>query len=147
MAGAVVFTARQVMHTDVLTLDPSMDARTGARMMADKHRGYAVLVKDGKPVGIVTEWDFLEKVLAKGRDPGQLTLADIATPQVQSCDAETPTDQVVEAMASKGIRRMLVTEKGQVVGVITSKDVIRIFREYVNRLSADIARLQIPPIW
>ena len=147
-APVVVFTARQIMHTEVLTLDPSVDCLTASRKMVEAHHGYVVLARgEGQPVGIVTEWDYVEKIVARGIDPSSKRLEEIATPDVITCDLETPTDRMVEIMATRGIRRMLVTENGKIVGVVTSKDVIRIFREYVNRLSADIARLQIPPMW
>ena len=56
--------------------------------------------------------------------------------------AITPTHEVVERMAREGIRRMVVTQKGRVVGMITSKDVINAFKPYIDRLSADISGFQ-----
>jgi signal-transduction protein with cAMP-binding, CBS, and nucleotidyltransferase domain len=45
-------------------------------------------------------------------------------------------------MVQRGIRRMVITDRGKVVGVVGAKDVLRSFRAYVDRITADIARLQ-----
>ncbi len=127
------------MHADVLTVDPALTALECARRMAEAHKGYAVLLQEGRMEGIVTEWDFLAKLIARGVDPATTRVASIASAPVASCDAGTPTHEVVERMAREGIRRMIVTQKGRVVGMITSKDVINAFKPYIDRLSADIS--------
>jgi signal-transduction protein with cAMP-binding, CBS, and nucleotidyltransferase domain len=138
----MVVKAREIMHTDLMTADPATTALACARRMVEAHHGYAVLLKDGRMEGIVTEWDFLAKVVARGTDPATIPISSIASTPVRSCDAETPTDEVVQRMAQEGIRRMLVTQGGRVVGMITSKDVIKAFKPYVDKISADISRLQ-----
>ena len=130
------------MHTDVLTVDPATTAFDCARRMADGHQGYAILLKDGRLEGIVTEWDFLAKVVARGVDPATIPVASLASAPVAFCDVDDPTDQVVVRMAREGVRRMVVTQGGRVVGMITSKDVIKAFKPYIDKISADISRFQ-----
>lgn len=130
------------MHADVLTVDPTITAYDCARRMAESHKGYAILLRDGRMEGIVTEWDFLAKVVARGVDPSSLPVAVLASSPVASCDAATPTHEVVERMAREGIRRMVVTQAGRVVGMITSRDVINAFKPYVDKISADISGYQ-----
>ncbi|MGC2289407.1 MAG: CBS domain-containing protein [Thermoplasmata archaeon] len=138
----MVAKAREIMHADVLSVDPATTAFDCARRMADAHRGYAVLVKDGRMDGIVTEWDFVAKLVARGVDPATVPVAALASSPVASCDADTPTDEVVERMAREEIRRMVVTQGGRLVGMITSKDVIKAFKPYIDKLSADISGFQ-----
>jgi CBS domain-containing protein len=130
------------MHADVLTVEPAMSALDCARRMAETHKGYAVLLREGRMWGIVTEWDFLAKLVARGGDPASTPVETLATTPVAACDAETPTHEVIERMAREGIRRMVVTRGGQVVGMITAKDVINAFKPYVDRISADISGFQ-----
>jgi signal-transduction protein with cAMP-binding, CBS, and nucleotidyltransferase domain len=130
------------MHTPVLTVDPSINAFDCAQKMIDAHKGYAVLVKEGRLEGIVTEWDFLSKVVAGGLDPKTTRVASLASTPVASTDADTPTDEVVQRMAREGIRRIVVTQGGRVVGMITSRDVIQAFKPYIDKLSADISGFQ-----
>lgn len=142
MRPVVVVKAREIMHTDVLTVEPSTSALECARRMTDAHKGYAVLLSAGRLEGIVTEWDFLEKVIARGVDPASTSVAALASAPVATCEAETPTDQVVARMAREGVRRMVVTEGGRVVGMVTSRDVITAFKPYIDKISADISGFQ-----
>ncbi len=140
----MVLVAKDIMDPDVLTVDEGADALTCARAMAARHKGYAVLTRQGAIAGIVTEWDFLAKIVAEPRDPAQVPVRTIATAQVDSCAPNTPTDVVVAQMAEKGIRRMVVRSGDRVVGVITSRDVLANFRAYVDRVSSEIAGYQSP---
>lgn len=138
----MVVTAREIMHSDVLTVEPSTTAYECARRMAEAHKGYAVLLREGRMEGIVTDWDFLAKVVARGVDPSQIPISALASAPVAACDAGTPTHEVVERMAREGVRRIVVTDRGRVVGMITSRDVIVAFKPYVDKISADISRYQ-----
>ena len=138
----MVLTIREVMDTRFPAVDATLSALDGVRRMVAERHGYLLILQDGRPDGIVTEWDFIERVLAKGLDPPAVLLGSIASRPVVSCDAATPTSEVVDRMVEKGIRRMVITDGGRVVGVVGAKDVLRSFRAYVDRISADIARLQ-----
>lgn len=135
----MVMRAKDVMESPVLTVEAGTDALTCARTMVERHKGYAIVMRSATVAGIVTEWDFLEKLLAVGADPSRVIIGDIATASVHSCTPETPTDEVVARMAREGIRRMIVRSGDQVLGIITARTVLANFREYVDRLSSEIA--------
>jgi CBS domain-containing protein len=114
--------------------------------MAQQHKGYAVLIRaPGTIAGIVTEWDYLSKIVSPGLDPAKVAVRDIATTIVDSCAPDTPTDVVVATMAEKGVRRMVVRSGDQVLGIITARTVLRMFREYVDKVSSEIAGYQASP--
>jgi CBS domain-containing protein len=138
----MVLVAKDIMDPDVLTVDEDTDALTCARTMAARHKGYAILVRRGAIAGIVTEWDFLAKVVAEAHDPAGVKVHEIATPVVDSCAPDTPTDVVVATMAEKGIRRMVVRSGDRVLGVITARNVLATFRAYVDKLTTEIASYQ-----
>ncbi|MGA9840363.1 MAG: CBS domain-containing protein [Thermoplasmata archaeon] len=142
----MVLLAKDIMEKVVLTIDEGVDALTCAKAMAQQHKGYAVLLRPpGTIAGIVTEWDYLSKVVAAGRDPASVGVREIATSVVDSCTPDTPTDVVVTTMAEKGIRRMVVRNGDQVLGIITARNVLRMFREYVDKVSSEIAGYQAAP--
>jgi len=141
----MVLRAKDIMETTVLTVDEGVDALSCARTMTQQHKGYAVLLRaPGRIAGIVTEWDYLAKVLAPGLDPSKIGVREIATSDVDACTPETPTDEVVARMAEKGIRRMIVQSGDQVLGIITARTVLKMFREYVDKVSSEIAGYQAP---
>ncbi len=140
----MVLQAKDIMDAQLLTVDEETDALACARRMVAARKGYAVLTRGPKAAlaGIVTEWDFLEKVVAAGIDPAGIPVKTLASPNVHACAPETPTDEVASSMTSLGVRRMIVRSGDQVVGMITSRQVIAIFRQYIDKLSAQIAGYQ-----
>lgn len=140
----MVLQAKDIMDRNLLTVDEETDALAAARRMTAARKGYAVLTRGpaAQTAGIVTEWDFLEKIVAAGVAPASVAVKTIASTNVQSCTPETPTDEVASTMAQLGIRRMVVRSGDRVVGVITSRHVIATFRQYVDKLTSQIAGFQ-----
>lgn len=121
-----------------------LTAYDAARIMKEKKHGFVIITADGKPSGIVTEWDYLSKIVAEGKDPRTITLRDIMSGNLVMVDSGEGIDKVSKLMAEKGIRRVLVMEKGRLLGVITSKTILMRLEDYINVVSAQIARLQTP---
>jgi CBS domain-containing protein len=140
----MVLLAKNIMDAAILAMDDETDALTCARAMVAQRKGYAIVTHgDSKTVtGIVTEWDFIEKVLVTGKDPAGIRLKELASSNLQSCSPDTPTDQVVTTMARLGVRRLVVRSGEQVVGVITTRNILATFRQYIDKLSAEIAGYQ-----
>jgi CBS domain-containing protein len=142
----MVLLAKDIMDASILTVDGETDALSCARAMVAQRKGYAIVTQGGpKSIGgIVTEWDFLEKVVAAGEDPARVRVKDLASTNPQSCFPDTPTDEVVTTMAKLGIRRMVVRSGDQVVGIITTKNILASFRQYIDKLTSEIAGYQAP---
>ena len=140
----MVLRAKDIMDTSFLTVDASSDALACAQTMVERRKGYAIVTRGGPTTvaGIVTEWDFLQRIVAPGVDPAHTPVGEIASTAVHSCTPETPTDEVVTKMATLGVRRMLVQTGDQVVGVITARNVLATFRQYIDRVSSEIAGFQ-----
>jgi CBS domain-containing protein len=140
----MVLLAKDIMDATLLSMDDETDALTCARTMVAQRKGYSIVTHGGSHtvIGIVTEWDFLEKVLAAGKDPSQIRLKELASPNLHSCSPETPTDEVVNTMARLGVRRLVVRTGEQVVGVITTRNILATFRKYIDKLSSEIAGYQ-----
>jgi signal-transduction protein with cAMP-binding, CBS, and nucleotidyltransferase domain len=140
----MVLLAKDIMDPSFLTVDEELVAQECAQRMVERRKGYAVVTRQGttKTAGIVTEWDFLEKIVAPGIDPTQRRVKDLASTNLRTCAPDTPTDEVVNTMSTLGIRRMIVRTDDQVVGVITAKNVIASFRQYIDKLTNEIASFQ-----
>jgi signal-transduction protein with cAMP-binding, CBS, and nucleotidyltransferase domain len=141
----MVLVAKDIVEKEFLSLSRDTTALEGARQMKAKRHGYAIIASStGSPEGIVTEWDYLSKIVAEGSDPSHVTLGDIMTSDLVSVDANVGLDQVAELMAHKGIRRVLVLKNHKVIGVITAAIMLSRLKEYVDKVSSTIARLQSP---
>jgi len=140
----MVLVAKDIVEKDFLSLSRNTSALEAARQMKAKGNGFVIIVSGGSPEGIVTEWDFLAKIMAEGKDPAGVKLGDIMTSNLVSVDGNEGIDQVAQIMTQKGIRRVLVISDHKVLGVITAKTMLSRLKEYIDKVSSQIARLQSP---
>ena len=142
----MVLYARDIVAKEFVSLPKGTSALEAARHMIEKKHGFVVVVSsDGRPEGMVTEWDYVSRLVAEGRDPARTTLGEMMTQELVTVKASDGIDQVAKVMSEKRIRRVLVTDDGKVVGVVTSRTLVGNLNEYVDRISSQIARLQGPP--
>ncbi|MCL5788740.1 MAG: CBS domain-containing protein [Candidatus Marsarchaeota archaeon] len=137
--------AKDIMRTEFVSVDSSATVAEVVRKLVQSRRGFAIITTNQTPVGIVTEWDFLEKLVDKGLDPSTTKVSELMNSPIVGCDKETPTEEVVEMMVKRGIRRMVITDGDKVVGTITSRDILNIFKKYVDEVSSVIARFASTP--
>ena len=141
----MVLVAKDIVEREFLSLSRETTALEGARQMKAKRHGYAIIASStGSPEGIVTEWDYLSKIVAEGKDPSHVKLGDIMTSDLVSVDSNVGLDQVAQLMTEKGIRRVLVLKDRKVIGIITAAIMLSRLKEYVDKVSSTIARLQSP---
>jgi len=107
-------------------------ALEGSKLMAERQQGYIIVGNDKIPEGIVTEWDYINKIISKKVDPSSIPLKEIMTTPLTSVPSDTPMEKVANLMAKKGIRRLLVIDDNKLSGIITSRDILKFFSEYVS---------------
>jgi len=141
----MVLYAKDIVEPEFLSMRPQTTLLEAAKVMADRHHGFVLVTSaEGRPIGIVTEWDILAKVVAEGRDPAQVRLEELMTRSLVYVEANEGIDRVAQIMADKGIRRVLVQRDGKVIGVIRAQTIARRMRDYLDSISAQIARAQLP---
>ncbi|MBN4071943.1 CBS domain-containing protein, partial [bacterium AH-315-F18] len=85
----------------------------------------AVVVKDGpQVVGIFTERDVLNRVVAKGLDAAGTKVEDVMTSPVAVCTSDTDIEECRSLMISKNMRHLPVVDDGHLVGIISVRDLI-----------------------
>lgn len=140
----MVLYAKDISESDFLSMSGQTNALDAAKIMKEKKRGFVVIIAEGKPAGIATEWDYLTKIVVTGRSPDKVPLSEIMSPNVFSVKASDGIDYVSKIMAERGIRRVLVMDRDKIVGVITAKTVLARLEDYINSISSQIARLNSP---
>lgn len=136
----MVLYAQDIMRKYTNMLPGELNALEGAKIMSNDHVGFIIVQKENQPAGIVTEWDYISKVVSKGLDPAGITLQEIMGEKMVSVPPDTPTDKVTRLMNEHSIRRLPVIDNGRLLGVITSRDIIRIFKDYMDSLSEIIGK-------
>jgi len=141
----MVLVAKDIVEKDFLSMEQNATALEAAKRMQSNRHGFVVVVTaDGKPVGIVTEWDYLSKLVAEGKDPAQVKLEEIMSRNLVTVKADDGIDYVAQLMAERGIRRVLVLQDGKILGTITARTMLARMKDYIDRISTQIARLQVP---
>jgi len=106
----------------IVSLEKGKSARDGAQKMLELKIGSVVVSDGGKFVGIVTERDLLEKVIAAGKDPAKTTLGDVMSSPLITIEARAGLGEATSLMLQKNVRRLVATENGKVVGIFTQRD-------------------------
>jgi len=117
-------TVKDLMTKDVLTIDASKTVGEAAATMSQNDVGDLVVMENNLPVGIVTERDFVRRVLAVGKTP-DIRISEIMSSPLRVIDPEAPIKEAARRMVSKGIRRLVVIKDNKLVGIITTTDFAR----------------------
>jgi len=111
-----------------------------AKLLTEKIKGYVIVLENGKPFGILTDWDLISKVLAVEKDPKKTPLKQITSTPLITIDSDENLLKASEIMQDKGIKRVPVVKDWVICGVITSINIAQKFGEYVNKSEKDILK-------
>jgi CBS domain-containing protein len=117
--------AGTIARRNLITVDEGGSVLEAARLMVENNRGSVLATRSGVPIGILTERDILKKVVAKSLDAATTKVKDVMTSPPMTVDYNEPLGGAIDLMVRKGLRRMLVTEKGRIVGIFTLRDIVK----------------------
>jgi CBS domain-containing protein len=113
------------MSEVILTVGPSHTLREAARMMVEKGIGAALVNDDELPVPcIVTERDILNS-LGRGEDPDTERVSAHMSEGVVAASPEWSLEHAASEMSTRGIRHLVVFEDGELVGIVSIRDIVR----------------------
>jgi len=125
-------TAMQVragMSEVVLTVGPGHTLREAATAMSGRRVGAAVVLDPEEPgPGVITERDILESVGA-GENPDEQLVADHLTSELTFASPEWSLEQAAVAMVRGGFRHLVVVDGGELVGMLSMRDIVRVWTE------------------
>jgi CBS domain-containing protein len=113
---------RDIMEKNVITIEDDKTSLDAARLIADKDISFLVVVKNGTPIGIVSERDFVRKIVAEDKNASQIPLSKIMSYKFRWVKPTTEIEDAVQKMLNNNIRRLIVLENEKLVGVITQTD-------------------------
>ncbi|MEO3427247.1 CBS domain-containing protein [Pelagibius sp. CAU 1746] len=103
-------------------LPGSTTVRDAVRNMAERHIGAALVGSGGRLEGIFTERDLLIRVVARGLDPDSTPLSAVMTANPDTVGPDDLASLALERMRSSGYRHVPVVEDGEVVGIVSLRD-------------------------
>ena len=118
---------RDGMSEVVLTVGPSHTLREAAARMVEKGTGAALVTDDETPVpSIVTERDILQS-LGRGEDPDAELVSEHMSERVVAAAPDWSLERAAAEMSNRGIRHLVVFEQGDVIGVLSIRDIVRVW--------------------
>jgi CBS domain-containing protein len=116
---------REGMSSVVLAVGPGHTLRDAAVKMTEKGTGAALVFDDESPAPrIITERDILNAV-GNGKDPDSEQVADHMSDSVISAGPDWSLERAAEEMVKLGIRHLVVVDRGELVGVLSMRDIVR----------------------
>ena len=127
-----------------LTIDENKNVRFVGELMRKTRRDAVVVIKKGKPIGIVTDSDLVKKIIAKNKKPSSVTVKDVMSRPLVTTK---PTDTILEAtrkMKRSNIKRLPVLDKSKLVGVLSLSDIARSSPEMIDLLEYKLTMKELP---
>jgi len=124
---------KDIMTSPVVALSENETIYKVAQLM-DKHDVGCVIVtgKDGKPSGILTERDLITRVLAQNKLPSRVKAGKVMTTPLLTIDPDETLAEAARRMSRLNVRRLGVMYKGNLEGVISSKDILAVTPELLE---------------
>jgi CBS domain-containing protein len=120
--------ARIISGRPVVTQPPTATVRQAARVMAERCIGAVPVVEGRNLIGIFTERDIVAKVVALGRDIDRSRLEEVMTRRPETVSTHCPLPEVLDVMINGGFRHLPVMSGGEVVGVVSMRDILADYR-------------------
>jgi len=86
--------------------------------------GAVIVEMGGKPVGIITEKDILSRVVRAGKSPSSTYAQEVMSKPLITIEADKPISEALKLMRDNKIRRLAVTRRGGLVGILTERRII-----------------------
>jgi signal-transduction protein with cAMP-binding, CBS, and nucleotidyltransferase domain len=139
-------TVANIMTKFPRTVSPTTSVISAARTMKSA-RVSSLFVKKGKQlVGIVTDTDIVRRAVALGKPLGRLTVEKIMTAPVRTIDSTRSVDDAQDMMGDHSIRHLGVTRDGEIVGVVSVRDLLMYYKRYAQSKISPMTGYEEPKI-
>jgi CBS domain-containing protein len=108
----------------VFSIDADKTALEAARFMMEHNIGALPVMRDAKLVGIFSERDVMNRVVAAGRTPGTTRVAEVMTSNPRTVDADETLEDCLFLMKEFNFRHVVVVSGGDLRGLVSLRDIL-----------------------
>jgi len=123
----------------ILTVSPKDTVYDAIRIMAEKKIGALLVLEGEKLVGVISERDYLTKIILLNRASKETLTEEIMSGNVHVVSLDSSVDECMALMTERKIRHLPVVEQEKVVGMISIGDVVR---EIIEERQFEIEQLE-----
>lgn len=110
--------------TEVLKIGEDATVLTAARLMNEHHIGALVVTRGERVVGIFSERDILNRVVARKLDPDKTLIKSVMTAPVACCTPDTTRTECRAVMRNRRIRHLPVVHEDKLLGIVSIGDIL-----------------------
>jgi CBS domain-containing protein len=113
-----------VKERRVYSIDADKTALEAARFMMEHNIGALPVLREGRLVGIFSERDVMNRVVAAGRTPGTTRVAEVMTSNPRTVDADESLEDCLFLMKEFNFRHVVVLSGGELSGLVSLRDIL-----------------------
>jgi CBS domain-containing protein len=114
-----------IMRTPPVVVKAGTSASEAIDRMVTSNVGSVIVIDDkGRPIGIITEKDVLERVFRANKDPITTAAGAVMSSPILTVEHTTSLEEALTLMRRERVRRLAVTEKGTLVGQLTERRIL-----------------------
>lgn len=132
---------RDIMNSPVISALPHSTIEEVGSKMKDHKIGSIIIMENGKPLGIVTDWEIVSNIVTKDIKPSMLRASDIMQ-QLHTIEGEEGVTEAARLLRQHNIKRLGVVYKSKLVGIISASDVISVTPDLVDVISEKASLLR-----
>ena len=125
---------RDVMVREVITVDENSTVKEAVDIMNEFQIGSLIVLEKGKAIGIVTERDFLRRVIGEGKDAKNTRVGEIMTTPLVVVEPSADLEEAVKLMFQRKIKKLAVVDAKKLVGIVTLTDIARFQPQMIKML-------------
>lgn len=125
-------TVAKIMSKQPKTVGPAVSIVSAAKKMKTARVGSLFVKKGKKLVGIVTDTDIVRRAVSSNKPLGKMTVEKIMTTPICTIEGSQTVDDAQDMMGDLGVRHLAVTQAGEIVGVVSVRDVLMFYKRYAQ---------------
>ena len=142
--SGVSLKVEDVMVKEVITIDENSTVKEAAEVMNKFEIGCLIAVRKGKAMGIITERDLLERVVAEAKDANKTKVKDVMSSPLVVIEPNMALEEAVNLMFQMKIKKLPVVDGKRLVGLVTLTDIAR-FQPQMIKILKQLAMKQAAP--
>jgi CBS domain-containing protein len=140
-------TVAMIMSKNPKTVGPGLSIVSAAKKMHSARVGSLFVKKGKKLVGIVTDTDIVRRAVSTNKNLGKMTVEKIMTAPICTIEGNQSVDDAQDMMADLGVRHIAVTQSGEIVGVVSVRDLLMFYKRYAQSKIDPMAGYSEPKIF